>query len=95
VLVIEPMSDVSSLLGEAWERWADRCAELTDDEWSTPTRCRPWDVHALAAHVAPDPAVIGQLSAAGSTSMRPSPMLPTSFAVSTNRTVSPTRWRAR
>ena len=65
MLVIKPMPDVSSLLGEAWERWADRCADLTDGEWSTPTRCRPWDVHALAAHVAPDPAVIGQLGAAG------------------------------
>ncbi len=28
---------------DAWERWARRCAELTPQQWSTATRCTPWD----------------------------------------------------
>jgi hypothetical protein len=45
-------------------RWARRCAELTADKWSTPTRCRPWDVRALVAHVCPDPGMFDKLDAA-------------------------------
>jgi uncharacterized protein (TIGR03083 family) len=48
-------------LADAWERWARRCAELTPQQWSTPTRCNRWDVHALVAHVCPDPAMFGML----------------------------------
>jgi hypothetical protein len=28
---------------DARERWARRCAELTPQQWSTATRCTPWD----------------------------------------------------
>jgi uncharacterized protein (TIGR03083 family) len=42
------------LLADTWERWARRCSELTSDEWSAPTRCAPWDVHALVAHACPE-----------------------------------------
>jgi hypothetical protein len=56
--------DASGVLAEAWERWARRCAQLTAQEWSTPTRCRPWDVHALVAHVCPDPAMFDMLGQA-------------------------------
>lgn len=41
------------LLADSWERWARRCSELTAEQWSTPTRCTPWDVHALVAHACP------------------------------------------
>jgi hypothetical protein len=50
------------LLTEVWDAWARRCRDLTSDQWATPTRCRPWDVHALAAHVVPDPAQLAQLT---------------------------------
>lgn len=49
-------------LADAWERWARRCATLTPEEWSTPTRCSGWDVAALLAHVCPDPAMFDRLS---------------------------------
>jgi uncharacterized protein (TIGR03083 family) len=51
-------------LAETWERWARRCAELSAEQWSTPTRCKPWDVRALVAHVCPDQALFDQLHAA-------------------------------
>jgi uncharacterized protein (TIGR03083 family) len=53
--------DAGEVLAEAWERWARRCAELTPQEWSAPTRCRPWDVRALVAHVCPDAAMFDTL----------------------------------
>jgi hypothetical protein len=28
---------------DSWERWARRHAELTPQQWSTATRCTPWD----------------------------------------------------
>jgi uncharacterized protein (TIGR03083 family) len=52
------------VLAETWARWASRCAELTADQWSTPTRCRPWDVRALVAHVCPDQSLFDQLRSA-------------------------------
>lgn len=51
-------------LADAWERWARRCATLTPQEWSTPTRCSGWDVAALLAHVCPDRAMFDRLGAA-------------------------------
>jgi uncharacterized protein (TIGR03083 family) len=42
------------LLAECWRGWAARARELTAQEWATPTRCPPWDVKALTAHVVPD-----------------------------------------
>jgi uncharacterized protein (TIGR03083 family) len=56
--------DVRETLADAWERWARRCATLTSEEWSTPTRCSGWDVAALLAHVCPDPAMFDRLNAA-------------------------------
>ncbi|MCT7659625.1 maleylpyruvate isomerase N-terminal domain-containing protein [Mycobacterium deserti] len=62
---MRPGSDgLRQLLADAWERWARRCAELTPDQWSTPTRCRPWDVAALLAHVCPTAAMFDELDAA-------------------------------
>jgi uncharacterized protein (TIGR03083 family) len=49
------------VLADAWERWGHRCAELTRQQWATPTRCRPWDVRALVAHLCPDPAMFDLL----------------------------------
>jgi hypothetical protein len=45
---------VREVQADAWERWARRCAEHTPQQWSTPTRCRPWDVRGLVAHLCPD-----------------------------------------
>jgi hypothetical protein len=56
--------DARKVLAETWERWAQRCGELAEQEWSTPTRCRPWDVKALVAHVCPDPAMFDMLAQA-------------------------------
>jgi len=54
--------DARDVLADAWERWARRCAELTTDEWATPTRCDGWDVCALVAHVCPDPTMFDILN---------------------------------
>ncbi|MGV0792446.1 maleylpyruvate isomerase N-terminal domain-containing protein [Mycolicibacterium sp. XJ1819] len=51
-------------LADAWERWARRCTALTAAQWSAPTRCIPWDVRALIAHVCPDPAMFDMLTEA-------------------------------
>jgi uncharacterized protein (TIGR03083 family) len=56
--------NVREALADAWERWARRCGELTPEQWSTPTRCSPWDVRALVAHLCPDPAVFDMLDGA-------------------------------
>ena len=53
--------DEPLLLVECWQYWVERCAALTAEEWVTATRCPPWDVAALVAHVAPDPALLAQL----------------------------------
>jgi hypothetical protein len=55
---------VREVLADAWERWARRCAELTPQQWSTPTRCRPWDVRGLVAHLCPNRSMFDMLSAA-------------------------------
>lgn len=34
-----------------WRRWADIGVGLSEQQWSTPTRCVGWDVAALYAHV--------------------------------------------
>ncbi len=54
--------DEALLLAQCWQYWAERCVAMSPDEWATPTRCPPWDVAALVAHVAPDPAIIRQLA---------------------------------
>jgi uncharacterized protein (TIGR03083 family) len=51
-------------LADAWERWARRCAELTPQQWSTATRCSPWDVRGLVAHLCPDRSMFDTLAAA-------------------------------
>lgn len=56
--------DAREVLADAWERWARRCATLSPEEWSTPTRCSGWDVAALLAHVCPDSAMFDRLGAA-------------------------------
>jgi hypothetical protein len=50
------------LLADAWDRWARRCAQLTAEEWTSPTRCDPWDVRALVAHACPDPQMFDTLA---------------------------------
>jgi uncharacterized protein (TIGR03083 family) len=55
---------VRETLADAWERWAHRCAELTPQQWSTATRCRPWDVRGLVAHLCPDRSMFDMLTAA-------------------------------
>jgi uncharacterized protein (TIGR03083 family) len=55
---------VREVLADAWERWARRCAELTPQQWSTPTRCRPWDVRGLVAHLCPNRSMFDMLNAA-------------------------------
>src|ERR671921_507125 len=55
---------VREILADAWQRWARRCAELTPQQWSTATRCRPWDVRELVAHLCPDPSMFELLTAA-------------------------------
>jgi hypothetical protein len=55
---------VREVLADAWERWARRCAELTPQQWSTATRCRPWDVRGLVAHLCPDRSLFDMLNAA-------------------------------
>jgi hypothetical protein len=54
---------VREVLADTWERWARRCAELTPQQWWTATRCRPWDVRALVAHLCPDPSMFDMLTA--------------------------------
>jgi uncharacterized protein (TIGR03083 family) len=55
---------VRETLADAWERWARRCAELTDEQWSTATRCTGWNVRALVAHLCPGPAMFDMLAGA-------------------------------
>ncbi|WP_280696629.1 maleylpyruvate isomerase N-terminal domain-containing protein [Kitasatospora sp. GP82] len=54
----------TDLLATLWRSWAERGAQLRPDEWAGPTRLPGWSVHALFAHVAPDPAMFGQLRGA-------------------------------
>ena len=56
--------DVREVLADAWERWARRCGELTPEQWSTRTRCSPWDVRALVAHLCPNPEMFDMLDGA-------------------------------
>ena len=56
--------EVRATLADAWERWARRCAELTPQQWSTATRCRPWDVRELVAHLCPNRSLFDMLKAA-------------------------------
>lgn len=37
-------------LQETWRVWAQLGADLTDEQWSRPTRCPGWDVAAVYAH---------------------------------------------
>jgi uncharacterized protein (TIGR03083 family) len=55
---------VREILADAWERWARRCAELTPQQWSTATRCGPWDARELVAHLCPDRSMFELLTAA-------------------------------
>ncbi|MHC9296356.1 maleylpyruvate isomerase N-terminal domain-containing protein [Mycobacterium sp. LTG2003] len=59
------LADVTlrDVLADAWERWGSRCAELTDAQWHTPTRCVPWQVQALVAHVCPESTTFEVLAA--------------------------------
>ncbi|NYH80633.1 uncharacterized protein (TIGR03083 family) [Actinopolyspora biskrensis] len=38
-------------LEEVWERWAEIGTALSEQQWSSATRCAGWDVAALYAHV--------------------------------------------
>jgi len=37
-------------LDETWQAWGELGESLTDEQWSTPTRCTGWDVAAVYAH---------------------------------------------
>jgi len=37
-------------LQETWQVWAQLGADLTDEQWSRPTRCSGWDVAAVYTH---------------------------------------------
>lgn len=51
-------------LAGAWERWGQRCADLTASQWRTTTRCESWDVQSLVAHVCPEATTFDQLAEA-------------------------------
>src|SRR3569833_1987222 len=51
------------VLADTWNRCARRCAELTPQQWSTATRCRPWDVRGLVAHTCPGRSMFDMLNA--------------------------------
>jgi uncharacterized protein (TIGR03083 family) len=53
--------DKRALLARCWTAWAERLTGLAPDQWRTPTRCDPWSVHDLAAHVAPDPDLLATI----------------------------------
>src|SRR2546423_4504048 len=55
---------VGETLADAWDRWARRSTELASQQWSAATRCRPWDVRGLVAHVCPDRSMFDMLTAA-------------------------------
>ena len=55
---------VRETLADAWERWAHRCVELTPQQWSRATRCRPWGVRGLVAHLCPNGSMFDMLTAA-------------------------------
>lgn len=42
------------LLIRLWRMWAERAAELTDEQWTTGTRLPGWTVRDVYAHVTPD-----------------------------------------
>lgn len=60
------LADVTlrDVLADAFERWGLRCAQLSDVQWTTATRCVPWQVEALVAHVCPEPTTFESLAAA-------------------------------
>jgi uncharacterized protein (TIGR03083 family) len=60
-MVIDEDATPNELLAAAWQHWAQACDALSDEQWATPTRCAPWDVAALGAHVAPDPTMFDLL----------------------------------
>jgi uncharacterized protein (TIGR03083 family) len=52
------------VLADTWLRWARRCSELTPQQWSTATRCEPWDVRGLVAHLCPNRSMFDMLASA-------------------------------
>jgi uncharacterized protein (TIGR03083 family) len=43
--------DNTLALSDLWDSWADIGSNLTQEQWTLPTRCEDWDVQALFAHV--------------------------------------------
>jgi uncharacterized protein (TIGR03083 family) len=39
------------LAADEYERFVAQLRELSPDDWSRPTACPAWDVHAMACHV--------------------------------------------
>ena len=39
------------LAADEYDRFVAQLRQLTPDDWSTPTACPAWDVHAMACHV--------------------------------------------
>lgn len=49
----------STPLEQMWQVWAELGKNLTDEQWSRPTRCPGWDVAALYAHCSVWPLSMG------------------------------------
>jgi len=49
-------------LQETWQIWAQLGADLTEEQWSRPTRCSGWDVAAVYAHHSGSPHLLSALS---------------------------------
>ena len=82
---------VRETLADAWERWARRCAELTPQQWSATTRCSPWDVQGLVAHLCPNRAMFDMLTAAATNEPAAVTDASEMLRLSTPTAASPTR----
>lgn len=51
-------SDRLDALEQTWQLWAQVGDDMTDEQWSTGTRCGRWDVAALYAHHSAFPAAL-------------------------------------
>jgi uncharacterized protein (TIGR03083 family) len=45
-----PRPKAMQLAATEYDRYTDQLRELSADDWSRPTECKPWDVRAMVAH---------------------------------------------